>query len=73
MTTIEEDVHNLGIYSLDPSLEKFKDHLKYRSQKYVEQKMLIEKHEGSLEDFAQGQISMLKLVIIFIFFPQLKY
>ncbi|CAA7391260.1 unnamed protein product [Spirodela intermedia] len=54
MTTIEEDVDDLGIYSLDPVLERFKGHLKYRSQKYVEQKMLIEKHEGSLENFAQG-------------------
>lgn len=54
MTTTEEDVQHHGIFDLDPSLEKFKDHLIYRSKKYVEQKSLIEKFEGSLEEFAQG-------------------
>ncbi|KAJ8485537.1 hypothetical protein OPV22_018022 [Ensete ventricosum] len=56
MTTTEEDVQYRGILDLDPSLEKFKDHLIYRSKKYVEQKSLIEKFEGSLEEFAQGYL-----------------
>uniref|UniRef100_A0A1D1Z3W9 1,4-alpha-glucan branching enzyme n=2 Tax=Anthurium amnicola TaxID=1678845 RepID=A0A1D1Z3W9_9ARAE len=56
MTTIEEDADNLGIYKVDPSLEKFKGHFRYRSERYVEQKKLIEKYEGSLEDFAQGYL-----------------
>lgn len=54
MTTTEEDVQHCGIFDLDPSLENFKDHLIYRSKKYVEQKSLIEKFEGSLEEFSQG-------------------
>ncbi|KAF6157792.1 hypothetical protein GIB67_038260 [Kingdonia uniflora] len=58
VTTIDEDTDNIGIMGLDPGLEPYKDHLRYRSKKYVEQKKLIEEHEGSLEQFAQGQISI---------------
>ncbi|MQM01759.1 hypothetical protein Taro_034516 [Colocasia esculenta] len=56
MTTIEDDADNLGICNVDPCLEEFKDHLRYRSNRYVEQKKLIEKYEGNLEDFAQAWI-----------------
>lgn len=54
MTTTSEDVQ-LGIFEIDPSLEKFKDHFSYRTKKYVETKSMIEKYEGSLEVFAQGK------------------
>ncbi|KAL6011913.1 hypothetical protein ACLOJK_002379 [Asimina triloba] len=56
MRTIEEDSENLGIFELDPALEQSKDHFRYRSKKYAEQKKLIEKYEGSLEEFAQGYL-----------------
>ena len=55
-TTIVEDVDDIGILRLDPSLVPFKDHLRYRTGKYVDQKKLIEKHEGSLEEFSQGEV-----------------
>ncbi|KAJ8625678.1 hypothetical protein MRB53_034208 [Persea americana] len=55
-TTIVEDVDDIGILRLDPSLVPFKDHLRYRTGKYVDQKKLIEKHEGSLEEFSQGYL-----------------
>ncbi|KAG6509597.1 hypothetical protein ZIOFF_027597 [Zingiber officinale] len=54
-TTIEEDVQ-LGVFEIDPSLEKFKDHFSYRTKKYIETKSMIEKYEGSLEEFAQGYL-----------------
>ncbi|XP_010935254.1 1,4-alpha-glucan-branching enzyme, chloroplastic/amyloplastic [Elaeis guineensis] len=56
MTTVEEDAEHLGIFNVDPSLEQFKDHFVYRSKRYVEQKSLIEKYEGSLEEFTQGYL-----------------
>ncbi|PIA46827.1 hypothetical protein AQUCO_01500400v1 [Aquilegia coerulea] len=56
MTSSQDETENIAIMGLDPGLEGFKDHLKYRTQKYVEQKNLIENFEGSLEDFAQGYL-----------------
>ncbi|XP_077246825.1 1,4-alpha-glucan-branching enzyme 1, chloroplastic/amyloplastic-like isoform X2 [Tasmannia lanceolata] len=56
MATIEEETENIGILALDPSLGRFKDHLLYRTRKYVEQKKLIEKYEGGLEEFARGYL-----------------
>ncbi|WOL17268.1 hypothetical protein Cni_G26057 [Canna indica] len=53
MTTARKDVR-LGIFDVDPSLEKFKDHFNYRLKKFEETKSLIEKFEGSLEEFSQG-------------------
>lgn len=51
---MEEVAENITIFSLDPSLEAYKDHFKYRIKTFTDQKRLIEKHEGSLEEFAQG-------------------
>lgn len=59
MTSAEEDVQ-LEIFDVDPSLEKSKDHFIYRSKKYAETKSLIEKYEGSLEEFSQGKFFMVK-------------
>lgn len=56
MTTVEEDEDNIGILRLDPSLEPFKDHLRCRTRAYVDQKKLFETFEGSLEEFAQGEV-----------------
>lgn len=52
--TIEDDTEKIGLLSIDPGLEPFKDHFIYRSKRYLDQKKLIEKYEGSLEEFAQG-------------------
>jgi len=49
-----EEAEKIGILHVDLSLEQFKDHLTYRSKRYREQKALIDKYEGSLEEFAQG-------------------
>ena len=54
MTTSEEDTENIGILGVDSSLQPFKDHFQYRIKKYVDQKNLLEKHEGGLEEFATG-------------------
>ncbi|GMH18906.1 hypothetical protein Nepgr_020747 [Nepenthes gracilis] len=56
MTDSEEGIQNIGILSLDPGLEPYKDHFRYRMKRYVEQKILIEKYEGSLLEFAQGYL-----------------
>lgn len=56
MKTTEEDAETLGIFTVDPTLVPYKDHFTYRSKRYVEQKALIEKHEGSLEEFSQGYL-----------------
>ncbi|KAH6782460.1 starch branching enzyme 2.2 [Perilla frutescens var. frutescens] len=53
---MEEDVENIGLISLDPALEAYKDHFKYRITRFTDQKKLIEKYEGSLEEFAQGYL-----------------
>uniref|UniRef100_A0A0D9WUB2 1,4-alpha-glucan branching enzyme n=1 Tax=Leersia perrieri TaxID=77586 RepID=A0A0D9WUB2_9ORYZ len=54
MATVEED--HLPIYDVDPKLEEFKDHFNYRMKRYLDQKCLIEKHEGGLEKFSQGYL-----------------
>ena len=54
MSNTEVDTENPGILSVDPSLEPFKDHFRYRLKRYVDQKDLIDKHEGGLEEFAKG-------------------
>ncbi|GLT46061.1 hypothetical protein SLA2020_198490 [Shorea laevis] len=56
MMTSDEDTENIGILGLDPGLEPFKDHFKYRMRKYVDQKKLFEKYEGGLEEFARGYL-----------------
>ncbi|KAA8528824.1 hypothetical protein F0562_036179 [Nyssa sinensis] len=56
MTTTEDDTENIGLLGVDPGLEPYKDHLRYRLKRYVDQKILIEKYEGSLEEFAQGYL-----------------
>lgn len=56
MLSEEDDTENIGILSVDPSLAPFKDHFKYRVGKYIEIKKLLEKHEGSVEEFAKGDI-----------------
>ncbi|GER55487.1 4-alpha-glucan-branching enzyme [Striga asiatica] len=53
---MEEDTENIGLCNLDPGLEAYKDHFEYRIRRYVDQKNLIEKHEGGLEEFAQGYL-----------------
>ncbi|XP_010556050.1 PREDICTED: 1,4-alpha-glucan-branching enzyme 1, chloroplastic/amyloplastic-like isoform X2 [Tarenaya hassleriana] len=56
MTLSEEDVENIGILAVDPALEKYKDHFRYRMTRYLEQKKLFEKHEGGLEEFSRGYL-----------------
>ncbi|KAG6704631.1 hypothetical protein I3842_07G141500 [Carya illinoinensis] len=56
MTSTEEDTDNIGILGIDPGLESFKDHFEYRMKRYVDQKALLEKHEGGLEEFARGYL-----------------
>ncbi|KAK0577594.1 hypothetical protein LWI29_035556 [Acer saccharum] len=57
MVSAEDDTENIGILSIDPGLEPFKDHFKCRVRKYVEQKRLLENYEGSLEEFAKGYLN----------------
>lgn len=56
MASREEDVEteSIDLLNLDPALEPYLDHFRYRMKKYVDQKMLIEKYEGALEEFSQG-------------------
>ncbi|XP_057468700.1 1,4-alpha-glucan-branching enzyme 1, chloroplastic/amyloplastic-like isoform X1 [Actinidia eriantha] len=56
MMTAEEDTENFGLLSVDPRLEPFRDHFRYRIKRYADQKKLIEKYEGSLEEFARGYL-----------------
>lgn len=56
METIEEDTANIGILGVDPGLEPFREHFKYRVQRYAEQKKLFEKYEAGLEEFAKGNM-----------------
>lgn len=51
---IEEATETFAVLDLDPGLRPYKDHFGYRMKRYISQKKLIEKYEGSLEDFAQG-------------------
>ncbi|KAG5018163.1 hypothetical protein JHK87_014018 [Glycine soja] len=54
MSSTEEDLENIGIFRICPSLKPYKDHFKYRMKRYVDQKKLIEEYEGGLEEFAQA-------------------
>jgi 1,4-alpha-glucan branching enzyme len=54
MVTVEEEIENLGIFKVDPDLKEYKDHFAYRWKRYVEQKALIDKHEGGLDEFSKG-------------------
>ncbi|KAG4391845.1 hypothetical protein GLYMA_04G017700v4 [Glycine max] len=56
MSSTEEDLENIGIFHIDPSLKPYKDHFKYRLKRYVDQKKLIEEYEGGLEEFSQGYL-----------------
>uniref|UniRef100_A0A5B6ZSP6 1,4-alpha-glucan branching enzyme n=1 Tax=Davidia involucrata TaxID=16924 RepID=A0A5B6ZSP6_DAVIN len=56
MTTIEDNRENIGLLGGDQGLEPYKDHFIYRVKRYMDQKKLIEKYEGSLEEFAQGYL-----------------
>ncbi|KAF3446892.1 hypothetical protein FNV43_RR12072 [Rhamnella rubrinervis] len=49
-----QEMEHIGILSIDPGLEPYKDHFKYRLTRYLDQKKLIEKYEGGLEEFARG-------------------
>ena len=60
MSSIEEDLENIGILHIDPALEPYKDHFKYRLKRYVDQKKLIEEYEGGLEEFAKGDSNCLQ-------------
>ncbi|XP_078160879.1 1,4-alpha-glucan-branching enzyme, chloroplastic/amyloplastic-like [Carex rostrata] len=51
---VEEETENLGIFEVDPGLKEYKDHFAYRWNRYVEQKSLIEKYEGGLDEFSKG-------------------
>eukprot|EP00257_Ricinus_communis_P016703 XP_015574958.2 LOW QUALITY PROTEIN: 1,4-alpha-glucan-branching enzyme, chloroplastic/amyloplastic [Ricinus communis] len=53
-TNIDEDMENIGLLSTDPGLDQFKDHFRYRVKRFIDQKQLIEKHEGGLEEFSKG-------------------
>ncbi|KAK2999673.1 hypothetical protein RJ639_023752 [Escallonia herrerae] len=55
MTGLEES-ENIGILGVDPGLEPYKDHFRYRVRRYLDQKRSIEANEGSLEQFAQGYL-----------------
>lgn len=52
--TDEADMESIGILSVDPDLERYKDHFKYRVVRFRDQINLLEKHEGGLEEFAKG-------------------
>lgn len=54
--TIEDELENLAVLTVDPSLASHKAHFQYRYTKYLQQKQAIEKYEGSLEDFSQGYL-----------------
>ncbi|KAL9238097.1 hypothetical protein vseg_012568 [Gypsophila vaccaria] len=54
MDETELATENLAIFSVDPALESYKDHFRYRMKRYVDQAELFEKYEGGLEEFARG-------------------
>ncbi|KAL1814970.1 hypothetical protein ACET3Z_017544 [Daucus carota] len=56
MMQMEEDTETVAVLDLDPGLQPYKDHFRYRMKRYIEQKKLIEKYEGSVENFAQGYL-----------------
>lgn len=52
-------MQNLGVLELDPYLAPHRIHLRSRVREFMKRKMEIEKHEGSLEDFAEGSTEAL--------------
>lgn len=58
---MEEDAENIPLINIDPTLKPYKDHFKYRIKRFADQEKLIEKHEGSLEEFALGNTMELML------------
>lgn len=66
ITATNQEMEHIGILSIDPDLESHKDHFKYRLEKYLDQKKLIEKYEGGLEEFARGDF-FLSLIPPFLF------
>nr|QOC60275.1 starch branching enzyme I [Eleocharis dulcis] len=56
MITVEKEIENLGIFDVDPDLKEYKEHFAYRWKRYVEQKALIEQHEGGLNEFSKGYL-----------------
>lgn len=54
MTSTEEDTDTICILGIDPGLKSFRDHFGYRMRRYVDQKALLEKYEGGLEEFSRG-------------------
>lgn len=58
MTSMEDDIENIGILDTDQGLEPFKEHFRYRMSRYVDQKMQFEKYEGGLEEFAKGVLPL---------------
>lgn len=53
-----EDDETLGIFNIDPMLEPYKEHFKYTMNRYTDQKELIEKYEGGLEEFSKGYLKL---------------
>ncbi|KAL6197772.1 hypothetical protein ACLB2K_033377 [Fragaria x ananassa] len=54
MTMSEGEMEDIVVLRTDSNLEPYKDHFKYRIKRYLEQKSLIEKFEGGLEEFTRG-------------------
>lgn len=52
-------MEHLDILRVDPSLERYKDHFRYRMIRYCDQKKLFDKYEGGLEEFARGNFMSL--------------
>ncbi|KAK4382632.1 1,4-alpha-glucan-branching enzyme 1, chloroplastic/amyloplastic [Sesamum angolense] len=59
IANMEEDVENIGLFGLDPGLEAYKDHFRYRIKRYVDQKKLIEENETSLEEFCTREAEVI--------------
>ncbi|KAL2612944.1 hypothetical protein R1flu_024636 [Riccia fluitans] len=51
---VEASAGRLGVLDVDPDLGPHADHLYYRFEQYRTKKELIEKYEGSLEEFSEG-------------------
>lgn len=71
ITAINQEMEHIGLLSIDPGLEPHKDHFKYRLTRYLDQKKLIDKYEGGLEEFARGDYSCRQCHLFsFLFSPQ---
>lgn len=57
VTSTDQEMEHIGILSIDPGLEQHQDHFEYRVRRYLDQKSLIQKYEGGLEEFARGDFS----------------